>query len=226
MDSDARPAERSHPEAAALAALVTSAAANIPGVDFASITVRSPDRALMTLAATDPVATDLDELQYRLREGPCYAAVTEQRFVLANDLATGNSYRGYGPRANERGVRAQAAIQLSHDGEVAGLNLYSRTCNAFDQSTVQIAELFAVHAAVLLGYARQVETLGQAVHTRQDIGTAVGILMERYQIDRDRAFALLVRISNDRNIKVRELAQHVIDGMFQAPTGKHGGAQV
>ena len=226
MDSDARPAEHSHPEAAALAALVTSAAANIPGVDFASITVRSTDRALMTLAATDPVATDLDELQYRLREGPCYAAVTEQRFVLANDLATADSYRGYGPRANERGVRAQAAIQLSHDGEVAGLNLYSRTCNAFDQSTVQIAELFAVQAAVLLGYARQVETLGQAVHTRQDIGTAVGILMERYQIDRDRAFALLVRISNDRNIKVRELAQHVIDGMFQAPTGKQGVRQV
>ena len=226
MDSDARPAERSHPEAAALAALVTSAAANIPGVDFASITVRSLDRALMTLAATDQVATDLDELQYRLREGPCYAAVTEQRFVLVNDLATGNSYRGYGPRASERGVRAQAAIQLSHDGEVAGLNLYSRTCNAFDQSTVQIAELLAVHAAVLLGYARQVETLGQAVHTRQDIGTAVGILMERYQIDRDRAFALLVRISNDRNIKVRELAQHVIDGMFQAPTGKHRDAKV
>jgi GAF domain-containing protein len=226
MDSDARPAEHSHPEATALAALVTSAAANIPGVDFASITVHSTDRASMTLAATDQVATDLDELQYRLREGPCYAAVTEQRFVLANDLATGDSYRDYGPRANERGVRAQAAIQLSHGGEVAGLNLYSRTCNAFDQSTVQIAELFAVQAAVLLGYARQVETLGQAVHTRQDIGTAVGILMERYQIDRDRAFALLVRISNDRNIKVRELAQHVIDGMFQAPTGKHGGAQV
>jgi len=226
MDSDARAAEHSHPEAAALAALVTSAAANIPGVDFASITVRSTGRGLMTLAATDPVATDLDELQYRLREGPCYAAVTEQRFVLANDLATGNSYRGYGPRANERGVLAQAAIQLSHDGEVAGLNLYSRTCNAFDQSTVQIAELFAVQAAVLLGYARQVETLGQAVHTRQDIGTAVGILMERYQLDRDRAFALLVRISNDRNIKVRELAQHVIDGMFQAPTGKQGDRQV
>jgi hypothetical protein len=220
MDTDRRSPDRAHPHEVALDALARSAAVNVPAVDFASITVRGEDRVLRTLAATDPAADALDALQYELREGPCYDAVTAQRFVLVNDLARGDPYTRYGPRAAERGVRAQVGIQLSHDGEQAGLNLYARQPEVFDRSTVQLAELFATHAAVLLGYAREVETLGQAVLARQDVGTAVGIVMERYGCDRDCAFALLVRISNDRNIKLRVVAQQVIDGTFEAATAR------
>jgi len=111
-------------------------------------------------------------------------------------------------------VGAQAAIQLLHDGERAGLNLYSRTAGSFDRSTVQLAELFATQAAAVLGYAQQVEQLHEALHTRTDIGTAVGILMERYGIDRHQAFAFLTRSSQTRNTKVRVLALDVIDGNF------------
>jgi ANTAR domain/GAF domain len=210
------PSDQSHPHEAALTALTQSAAANIPGVDFASITVLRNDRTLHTLAATEPLAREVDALQYELLEGPCYAAVTDQRFVLVNNLADDDTCRRYGPKAVERGVGAQAAIQLSHNGEQAGLNLYARNPHTFDQSTVEFAELFATHATVLLGYARQVETLGEAAHARQDIGTATGIMMERHGLDRDRAFAFLVRTSNHRNTKVRVLAQEIIDGTFQA----------
>jgi len=198
--------------------LARSAAANIPGVDFTSITVRGAGFELKTLAATDPEAHEFDALQYELQEGPCYAAVTEGRFVLANDLAVSTTFPRYGPLAAQRGIHAQAGIQLVDDGEQAGLNLYARRPDAFDSSTIQFADLYATHAAVLLGYARQVETLGHAVHSRQDIGMAIGILMERYGIDSDRAFGFLTRISNNRNVKVRELAQQVIDGTFD-PAG-------
>jgi GAF domain-containing protein len=197
----------------ALKALAVSAASNIPGVDFASITVASADHTLHTAAATDPLAEQTDAIQYELREGPCYAAVTDERLVLVNDVATSHEFPRYGPRAADLGVRSQAAIQLIHNGEKAGLNLYSRT-GAFDQSTVQFAELFATQAAALLGYAEQVEQLGEALHTRTDIGTAVGILMERYGMDRNRAFAFLLRNSSHRNVKVRTLAQQVIDLTF------------
>jgi AmiR/NasT family two-component response regulator len=81
---------------------------------------------------------------------------------------------------------------------------------------VQVAELFATQAGALLGYAGQVEQLSVALHTRSDIGTAVGILMERYSIDRHRAFAFLTRNSQHRNIKVRVLARQVIDGTFES----------
>jgi hypothetical protein len=200
----------------ALGSLAASAADNITGVDFASISVRRNDDTVHTVVATDPLADEIDTLQYELREGPCYAAISEERFVLVNDVATDDAYPRYGPKAAERGVGAQVAIQLlSQDGRQAGLNLYARTAGAFDRSTILLAELFSSQAAVLLGYARQVETLGEAVHARQDIGTAVGIMMERYGLDYERAFAFLARISNNRNVKLRLLARQVIDGSFE-----------
>ena len=176
-----------------------------------------PDHSLYTAASTDldwpsrPTA-----LQYELREGPCYAAVTEGRFVLVNDLAAAAEFPRYAPRVVGFGVGAQAAIQLRPGQQRAGLNLYARTAGSFDRSTVQFAELFASHAGALLGYAEQVEQLSEGLHARTDIGTAVGILMERYGVDRHQAFAFLARNSQNRNIKVRVLAQHVIDGTFQS----------
>jgi AmiR/NasT family two-component response regulator len=71
---------------------------------------------------------------------------------------------------------------------------------------------------VLLGYARQVESLGEAVHARQDVGTAVGVIMERHGLDRERAFAFIARLSNDRNIRVRVLAQQIVDGALHTST--------
>jgi hypothetical protein len=200
---------------AALQSLCVSAATNIPGVDFVSISLHRKGEPMQTAASTDPLAERTDELQYELREGPCYAAITNERFVLVNDMAATVEFPNYGPKAAQLGVGAQAAIQLLHNGERAGLNLYARTAGAFDRSTVQIAELFATQAGAILGYAEQAEQLSEALHTRTDIGTAVGILMERYGMDRHQAFAYLSRQSQTRNVKVRVLAQHVIDGTFR-----------
>jgi hypothetical protein len=187
----------------ALESLAASAAANIPGADFVSIPARRQDGPLRTVVSTDPLAEQTDMLQYELREGPCYAAVTKERFVLVNDLADSMTFPDYGPKAVALGIGAQAGIQLLHQKETAGLKLYARTAGAFDRSTVQLAELFATQAGALLGYADQVEQLSVALHTRTDIGTAVGIFMERYHLDRHKAFAFLARCSQNRNIKVR-----------------------
>jgi hypothetical protein len=200
------------PMGQALISLAHAAVCNLPGVEAASITVRRKDQSLDTIAATDDLVARLDVIQYELREGPCYAAVTDERFVVVNNLAVSHAFPRFGPRAVELGVRSQAAIQLENDGEQAGLNLYSSHPDAFDPSTVQMAELFSVQAAALLGYVRQVGSLSQAVTTRQQIGTAVGIVMERYGLDPDHAFQFLVRLSNQSNIKLHTIAQGIIDG--------------
>jgi GAF domain-containing protein len=200
----------------ALHLLAASAAGNIPGADFVSISVRKPDGRLRTVGSTDPLAEQADSLQYELREGPCYAAVTNERFVLDNDLTTSTQFPNYGPKAVALGIGAQAGIQLLSHGETAGLNLYALAPRAFDRSTVEVAELFATQAAALLGYAAQVEQLSEALHTRSDIGTAVGILMERFGISSHQAFAFLTRNASARQIKVRVVAQHVIDGTFES----------
>lgn len=208
------PHEQSEREAA-LKSLAASAASNIPGVDFVSITVHEPDHTLYTAAATDPLAEQADALQYELCEGPCYEAANDERFVLANDLTAATKFARYAPRAVALGVAGQAAIQLVDGKQRAGLNLYARMPGIFDPSTVQFAELFATHAGAILGYVEQVEQLSKALHTRTDIGTAVGIVMERYGINRHQAFAFLARDSQDRNVKVRVLAQQVIDGTLE-----------
>ncbi|AWB92118.1 GAF and ANTAR domain-containing protein [Aeromicrobium chenweiae] len=200
--------------ATALESLASLAAENIPGVDFASITVHS-DGGFRTIAATDELADECDQLQYDAGEGPCVAAVTRERLVLVNDLVHGEAFSHYGPLAARRGVGSQAAVQLTRTDQVAGLNLYSRQPGAFDELTIRIVELFASYGAVLLGYAHQLEHLRKAVDSRQVIGAAVGILMERYGIDWDRAFAFLVRNSQNRNVKLRLLAQQVLDGTFR-----------
>jgi hypothetical protein len=201
---------------AVLESLTVSAADNIPGVDFASITIYGKEGTLRTIGATDPMADLLDALQYELREGPCYAAVTHERFVLVNDLAADGRFPRYAPRAAEHGVGSQTAFQLVHNGDRAGLNLYAHSPGAFDHSTIHFAELFGTQAALVLSFAKQVEHLSEALHTRTDIGTAVGIVMERYSISREQAFAFLIRNSNDRNVKVRTLALDVINGTFQS----------
>ncbi len=223
--SSQTPAHQRYAGTVALESLTASAATNTPGVDFASITLYGEDHALRTVAPTQPLAKQLDALQYDLREGPCYAAVTEQRFVLINDTASSVEYPLYSSRAAALGVGAQAALQLVHGKQRAGLNLYAHTPGAFDQSTVQIAELFATQAAALLGYADQVEQLSEALHTRTDIGTAMGILMERHSMDRNQAFALLARTSQNRNIKVRALAQIVINDTFKGTPGDEANAR-
>jgi GAF domain-containing protein len=194
-------------------------------VDFASITIYGKELTLRTIGATDPMADLLDALQYELREGPCYAAVTEERFVLVNDLAADGRFPRYAPRAAELGLGSQSAFQLVHNGDRAGLNLYAHAQGAFDQSTIQFAELFGTQAATLLRYAEQLEHLSEALHTRTDIGTAVGIVMERYSISREQAFAFLIRNSNDRNIKIRTLAIDVVNGTFQSTPEEDSGSQ-
>jgi hypothetical protein len=106
----------------AFSSLAASAAENIPGVDFVSITFQEADQ-LHTVASTDPLAEYADAVQYELLEGPCYAAINGERFVLVNDLATAVEFPRYAPRVVALGVGAQAAVQLVDGQRRAGLNL-------------------------------------------------------------------------------------------------------
>ena len=75
-----------------------------------------------------------------------------------------------------------------------------------------IASLFATHAAIALGHARDYDNLQTALATRKIIGQAIGILMERYDLDEDRAFAFLRRASSHSNVKLRDVAQELVRG--------------
>jgi GAF domain-containing protein len=191
---------------------ITQAAVEVlPGVDFASITVKHPDGRLETVAPTSDILMGLDAAQYELREGPCFDAAVEVAHRVSPDLAADKRYPNYGPVAVAAGIVAQAGIRLFDTPREAqgALNLYSESLGTFGDDQT-LAELFRHQAATAIRYASEVEDLREAMMTRQLIGQAVGIIMERYELPEARAFAFLTRLSNERNVKLRLIAQELV----------------
>ncbi|HEX8488697.1 MAG TPA: GAF and ANTAR domain-containing protein [Propionibacteriaceae bacterium] len=196
---------------------ITRAAVEVlPQVQFASISMRLRDGTLDSYALTDGLIGDLDEQQYQLQEGLCYDAATSDAYVMSGNLAADERYPQYGPVAVRAGIRSQAAIRLFNTPKMAaGLNLYSRHVGALGKVET-VSRLFSHQATVALSYSIEIKTLREAVQTRTRIGQAVGIVMERYQMPEQRAFAFLTRVSQDRNVKLRHIADQLIDATAPA----------
>jgi hypothetical protein len=102
-------------------------------------------------------------------------------------------------------------LHLDDKGTLGGLNLYSTESEDVDIEAEHMAELFAAHAAVALGSVSERHQLNQALESRKVIGMAVGVVMERYGLDEDGAFKFLVRTSSNANVKLRVIAQDIVD---------------
>jgi hypothetical protein len=196
----------------ALERITRSAVDTIPGIDHASLSVTTKAGQIQTLAPTDVVATGADQLQYDLREGPCYEAVDGAPVLEVDDLASDLRWPDYGPKAAATfGLGAQIAFQFRAEPHARGaLNLYASQPHAIDVETRQLGEMYAHLAAVALGWSRHDQTLHQALSTRELIGQAIGIVMERYRLDAERAFAFLARTSQAGNVKLRDVAAGII----------------
>ena len=195
--------------------ITTAAVEVLPMVDFASITVLHSDGKLGTAAPTDDVLLTVDAAQYELREGPCYQAATDSVHVVSPDLANDDRFPRYAGVAMSVGINAQAGIRLFDAPKSQGaLNLYSTTLGAFKDFET-LSALFTHQAATAIAYAQEINDLQQAIHTRGTIGQAVGIVMERYKLNDERAFAFLTRLSQDHNIKLRRVAEEIVNDLDQ-----------
>lgn len=195
-----------------LQAIVQSAMDSLPDIDHVGISMVHKDGTIETMAGTDQLVWDLDAVQYDLHEGPCYDAIVRAAIVVANELRHDQRWPRYVPQAARRGVRSQIGVRLFIEGTtIGGMNMYSTSGDQIDPDVQHLAELFATHAALALGRARQDEDLQTALGTRKVIGQALGIVMERYQLDEDRAFQFLVRVSSQGNVKLRDIAQEIVD---------------
>jgi hypothetical protein len=193
-----------------LDALTAAARDAIPKADFAGITIVELDGRITILAPTDPVVEKVVELQQEFREGPSFEPVSEHGMVIAESLPDDQRWPSDGPAAGQVGIQAQLSVDLHRpDKRRASLDLYSRERWVFT-SALEDAELFASHASIVLGYAHATDHFESALSSRKTIGLALGILMERYDLDEDRAFSFLVRVSQDSNIKLREVAADIV----------------
>ena len=195
-----------------LGRLVRVARDAIPA-EFVGVSIASP-KGIRTAAASDPLVNNLDEAQYELSEGPCLDAMRLHTATAVADLRTDNRWPRFGPRAVAAGVISQMGIEIYRQhSTVGGLNLYASRPNAFDDDTRHAAALFARHAGLALDKSLTITNLTEALQTRQTIGQAIGIVMQRYTVDEAQAFRHLVRLSQTTNIKLRDIARSVVDDL-------------
>jgi GAF domain-containing protein len=198
--------------------VVHRAAALVPGAAMVSVTLRESDGSFRTPVETDPLATRADEIQYRTGEGPCVeaTATSSSGFTASSDLARDARYPRFGPRVADLGMTAVCATGMFPGGDpprLGALNYYFRDADAFAAVDRDTMLLLAAHAAVALHSARGLEAeklrtaqLTEALESRDVIGQAKGILMERRGTGADEAFDILRRASQDLNIKIRDIA--------------------
>lgn len=207
-----------------LVEVVRAAVELIPGCDEASISVVRGRRMVTSEAASGDLPRAVDAVQERLQEGPCLDTAYLHASVRVADMASETRWPLFAPAALAEGAAAMLSLPLYvKDDHLGALNLISRRAGAFTDESEHVGLMFAVHAAVAYAAARREERMSRGLLTQQVIGQAQGILMERYKFTDDRAFALLVRASQHRNIKLRDLALELVrSGEWQqAPTRRN-----
>jgi GAF domain-containing protein len=191
--------------------VVDLAVETVDGCDFAGLSLRRGTGRVETPAASDPIVLRADELQYELDEGPCLDAIRVVDTFVIGDTSTERRWTRWAPHAADLGLRAVLSVPLATDLNVSGgLNLYSRTPNAYDEVAVDTARIYATHASTAIAHITEVEGLRTAMQTRHVIGMAQGMLMLRYGLNEEAAFQFLRRSSQDTNIKLRDVAAQVI----------------
>ncbi|MFJ4359171.1 ANTAR domain-containing protein [Streptomyces massasporeus] len=198
---------------ATLDAISSSAVKVIEGCDAAGILTVSKGRAV-TLSVCGDMVAESDRLQGELGEGPCFDAARrvdgERLFRIADMTRPQPSWPRYSRAARDLGIGSMTGVLLyTHEEDFGALNLYSRRPGAFGKDIEAAGWLLASHAAVALATARTVDQLEHALDTRHAIGEAMGILMERHRMGEDEAFGVLRRISQNHNLKLRDVAQRV-----------------
>lgn len=210
-----------------LARIVETTVSAVSGCDMASITVREGGHSFRTLASTDSAATAADEAQYEVREGPCLDAI-DQALVHVPSLPDPR-WPALASRPTDAGIEAIVSYRLTTHSRIAddtpagSLNAYAGKPEAFDEEAQEIGLILAAHASVGIRAAREREAfeqfgrqLHEALSSRDVIGQAKGILMERLRITPEDAFDTLRRASQQLNLKLRQVAQRL------AETGEFG----
>jgi GAF domain-containing protein len=192
--------------------------------DDAGIMLVRARNQIETAAATSSRVGESHNLQIVHDQGPCLDAIEGDAIYLSTDVADDPRWPHWGPAVAELGIRSVLSVRLETKTRNYGsLNLYADRVGAFDDDDVAVATIFVRHAAVAIATAHNEEGLQVAVDARKLIGQAQGILMERFDLDADRAFEFLRRQSQAHNVKLRHVAEWVVehrtspDATFETP---------
>lgn len=170
-------------------------------------------KKIHSLSTTDDLPQTVDVLQAETQEGPCVDAIREHEVFITGSLSEEERWPAFARRAHERtGIESILAVRLFVGEDTMGaLNLYSKRDDAFEEHDIAVASVFAAHAAVALTAANRERQLEKKAESRDVIGMAKGIIMSQQQVSDDEAFDILRRASQRMNVKLRELAEQLVD---------------
>jgi PAS domain S-box-containing protein len=182
----------------------------MPGDVQASISLVDKDGRLQTPSSTGKLAAACDRAQYELGEGPCLQAMWDEQVMRIDDLSAETRWPAWAAQAEALGAGSLLACQLATPRDALGaLNLYSSRPYAFDATAALLLPVLAAQVGIALARVRNEANLHAAIESRQLIGQAVGILMERHRLSPTAAFDLLVKASQSSQLKLREIAIRV-----------------
>lgn len=193
-----------------IAGIVETAVHTVPGAVYAGISVFAGRKTMHTPVASADIVYRVDRAQIDVGEGPCLDVLYETHTVSLPDTSDEPRWPRFAALAAELGIGSMLSFRLYvTDQDLGALNVYSPHPAAFTVESERVGLLFAAHAAVAMASAQQVTQLEQAIDTRDLIGQAKGILMERHKLTADQAFALLVRASQHTNTKLAVIAGYL-----------------
>ena len=184
----------------------------IPGAGVAGFLLFTKAGKFETKAATADLMYEIDRLQIENGEGPCIEAAVDELIVRTDDFQREQRWPHYSAEVLKLGVRSALSFKLYTSQRNAGaLNIFSFEPEAFGPEDEGVGQVLAAHAAAAILASRQGEQLQSALSSRDLIGQAKGIIMERYNVDAVRAFELLRELSQTENVKLVDVAKRVID---------------
>ncbi len=185
----------------------------LPAAQYAGITVASRDGKVRTASATGHYPALLDDIQQRHCGGPCLSAAWEHHVMRIDDLADDQRWPGYCRDAvEETPIRSILSFPLFADRQTMGaLNFYAEQPGVFDDDSVELGMTLATHVALAWNMVRRDEQFRSALASRDIIGQAKGMVMERFKIDALQAFELLKRLSQRSNTALVAVARQLVE---------------
>jgi len=213
MSRAARELQEEHGDVEATLQRITAlAVGTVPNVEDCSISYVIARKKVEPRASTSDLPGKVDALQSEIEQGPCMDAVWDEEVVRVDDVRGDERWPEFAAKAADLGVGSMMCFQLFVEGDQLGaLNLYSRSPGAFDGESEEIARMLAAHAAIALAGAEHETNLRKGLDSRDLIGQAKGILMERHKLTADQAFGVLTRVSQEMNRKLAEVARELTE---------------
>ena len=217
-EMDDRSADAAETRLNRLLNLLLESAVEIVGFDAATVTARQGSE-MSTVAATDQRLIDLDEAQYESGEGPCLDVLDQREPVIVADMADELRWGHFREVASQMGVASSLSVHVpSEQRDVAtSLNFYGRAPRRLTEQQIRSAEGYAEQLAATIegvdayrAAAKLAHDLAEAMRSRAVIEQAKGMLMAESRVDADGAFELLRGRSQHENVKLREIAQHIV----------------